>query len=167
MTAQSDIPVWGLLVVFATILIGSCKLFGPDFVAAHDDAIIKCDYNLKVDHVTKIGEVTFANGLVDEHYDRNDDGMTDIHALSYLIEPTDLDGLVPHQPNPILWQVDLDFDGEIDKVYIDIYGEGRCEDIKLYLDRNLPLPPEMFHGYDPLMPEELGDDHELPRGGHL
>ena len=159
---------WGIVVLFATALVGSCKLFGPDLVAAHDDAIIRCDRNLKVDHVTKVGEEMFQNGLLDEHYDRNDDGVADIHVLSSITGTTTDEGLVPHRPSPIIWQVDLDFDGQIDRAYIDIHGESRCEDIMLYLDYHAPLSPDVFRNYDPTVPRGAEEDEpNLPEGGHL
>ena len=159
---------WGIVVLLATALVGSCKLFGPDLVAAHDFAILYCSNNIKIEHVTKLDEETLQNGLLDEHYDRNGDRIADIHALSSITGAMDLEsGLVPHREHPIFWQVDLDFNGLIDIIYVDIHGEGRCDDIKPYLDLNAPLLPEMFHGYDPFGPEQLDDEHELPRGGHL
>ena len=169
MTTQSGIPVWGLVVVLATILVGSCKLFGPDLVAAHDDAIINCGRNIKITAVTKLGEgIQSSNGLLDEHYDRNSDGMIDIHALSSITGATDEDGFTPHREHPIIWQVDLDFDGLIDVAYIDIHGEGVCTDIVPYLDYNAPLPEQQFRDDDLIVPRPLDEEYDvLPKGGHL
>ena len=115
-------------------LVYSCEVT-PGY--AHDDAIVKCSNNIVYKSVTKLNEFRMENGLVDEHYDSNSDGLPDIHVLSSIRGVSDEDGLTPHDPNPVFWIVDLDFDGFEDKVYIDLHGEGQCGDIRLYRDLSI------------------------------
>jgi len=166
-STRNWVDVWIGLVIVGTLLalLGPCAA-NPAY--AHGDTIVKCDRNLKVDSVVKIDEKTLQNGLLDEHYDRNDDGLVDIHAYSAITGTMDENNLVPHRAFPIFWHVDLDFDGRVDKIFIDIHGEGRCGDIKLYLDMNAPLPDSMFNSPgEPTDPEIIEDEIILTPGGEL
>lgn len=116
---------------------------------AHDEAILYCNRNLTVAHVKKVFEqIDASNGLLSEGYDRNDDGKADIIAQSSIIGATNEEGFTPHRANPVFWFVDIDFDGKGDKVYIDTHGEGRCEDIVLYVDLTLPRGDREKPPYD-------------------
>ena len=103
---------------------------------AHDEAILKCSNNVLYKSVKKLSENRLANGLIDEHYDSNDDEKVDIHVLSSIKGPSDEYGFTPHDPNPVFWIVDLDLDGKEDMIYIDKHGEGNCNDIVPYLGLN-------------------------------
>jgi len=132
-------PRWPLLLIIvgvvAVVLLNQCMVM-PAY--AHDDAILKCSNNVDYKSVTKLNETLVMNGLLDEHYSSQGNDMVDIHVLSNVTGPADKDGFIPHQANPIFWSVDLDFDGVVDKVYIDVHGEGHCDDIILYQDLTAP-----------------------------
>ena len=126
----------GLWLVLST-LVWSCA------ADAHEEAIIECTNNIIYKYVRKMNETRLENGLLDEHYDSDADFVADIHVLSSIRGAADDDGLTPHDPNPVFWVVDKDFDGKEDAIYIDIHGEGKCDDIKLCKDLNKPeLNPE-------------------------
>ena len=130
----------GFWLVVST-LVYSCEV-PPAY--AHDDAILECSNNIVYKSVTKLNEFRMENGLLDEHFDSNHDNIPDVHVLSSIKGPSDEDGLTPHDPNPIFWIVDKDFDGSDDAVYIDIHGEGKCDDIILYSDLTKPnVNPEL------------------------
>lgn len=116
------------------------------FATGHDTEIVQCERNLRVSAVDKLEEVINENGTVSELYDRNQDGEADIEAVSYLVAIEEHDGDVTylHRPHPFLYIVDLDFDGNSDIVYVDKFGEGRCDDIVPYQD--LHLSPYNEHG---------------------
>lgn len=123
-------------------------VFQVGIVAAHSDAIVKCEQNIKYSQAVKVGEdlIVDSTGLYAEHYDTNGDGKFDIVALSQ----TDLADK-GHRRNPVFWIVDLDLDGAPDAIYIDKVGKGRCEDIVLYEDLNAPtsnfdLPQDIDKG---------------------
>jgi hypothetical protein len=109
---------------------------------AHETQIVQCDRNLKVEHVTKLGELLNENGTVSEFYDRNDDGRLDIEAVSHrgTADDDDRDTRIAHNRHPFFYIVDLDFDGTPDAAYVDIGGHGRCEDIRFYKDLRAPRP---------------------------
>lgn len=106
----------------------------------HNDQIIKCDRNLTYEEADKIAETVNPNNTVSEWYDTNRDGLADIEAISY-IDGYDENGEMTHDPFPFMWLVDLNFDENPDKVYVDIGGHGRCDEIKFYQDLYDPKAP--------------------------
>lgn len=107
---------------------------------AHDTEILKCDKNLKVEQVKKLGENINPNGTISEAYDRNGDEFVDIEAISHVNITRQETGaiVIDHAEHPFLYVVDLDFDGNPDMVYVDKSGLGKCEDIVLYKDLTVP-----------------------------
>jgi hypothetical protein len=122
------------------ILLAGAALAWAIPALAHDTEILQCDRNLKVESVKKLDERINPNGTVSEAYDRNGDGNIDIEAVSHIIASRQDGGAVvyDHVPHPFLYIVDLDYDGVPDAVYVDKSGEGRCDDIVLYLDLTKP-----------------------------
>jgi hypothetical protein len=110
----------------------------------HDTEILRCRNNLQIDAVEKVAEYLLPNGLLEEDYDRNGDGTADILTLSY-VRASHPDGQIDHDPHPVFYIADLDFDGNADVVYIDKYGAGQCEDIVLYRDLRVPAAQERLH----------------------
>ena len=165
-TRSSILRFWRDVAIALTMLgiIGMCVANASH---AHDDAILRCDRNIKIDRAVKVDEQTLTNGLLAEHYDRNGDGLVDIHVYSAITGFMDDNGYVPHKAFPIFWHVDLDFNGKVDKVYVDIHGEGRCDDIVLYLDLNAPLSEEMFRGVEPTDPKIVEEDTIITPGGEI
>ena len=150
--------MWPIIVLTFGIIISfflnKCAIT-PSY--AHDNAILECSNNIVYKSVTKLNEFRMENGLVDEHFDSNNDNIVDIHVLSSIKGATDEEGLTPHDPNPVFWIVDLDFDGFEDKVYVDLHGEGQCGDIRLYRDLSIgEVNPEQ---------QEPEDQRETNRGG--
>jgi hypothetical protein len=138
-----------LWLMLTALLLGMIvlALFLPMPAKAHDAAILRCSNNLVVKHVTKLSETINSNGTVSEWYDRNGDGKPDIEAISSILKQIVIS--VRHQEHPIFWVVDIDFDGLPDKVFTDIHGEGRCDDIVLYRDLLRGAEMEEYHGSPP------------------
>jgi hypothetical protein len=111
---------------------------------AHPDVILVCEKNLKVSHVSQVGEtMQYENGLIGERYDRNGDGKIDIEALSIPHAGEDKANIaakVEHRRFPLFYVVDVDLDGNPDAVYIDRTPDGvrdpkqHCANVVLYED---------------------------------
>lgn len=127
-------------VVASVVLVTAGLVTGLLVQAArgHTDALVACRLIPEAARLEQVGMILHPNGLVGERYDRNRDGMVDVEVLSavtgvrYNHETGSL--VVEHEPRPMLWIVDVDFDGLPDVVYNDEGGEGKCQDIKLYRD---------------------------------
>ena len=76
--------------------------------------------------------VTVMGNVVVRSWDRNLDGQRDAETYSELIG-----GPNRERPFPFKFIFDTDFDGVPDAKYLDIAGDGRCEDIKRY-----PMTPQ-------------------------
>lgn len=76
--------------------------------------------------------VTTMGNIVVRAWDRNYDGQKDAETYSELIG-----GPNRERPFPFKFIFDLDFDGTPDTKYLDIAGDGRCEDMKKY-----PMTPQ-------------------------
>lgn len=140
--------LWKFVVPFLVIWM---LMFMVRGAFAHSEAIVECSNNIPYKSAVKTNEFKMQNGLLDEHYDTNNDGVADVHVLSSITSPgLDDEGLVPHRANPTFWAVDYpDYDGNVDQIYIDVRGEGNCDDIKLYQDYREPLPDNPG-GKDPI-----------------
>lgn len=115
-----------------TWLVISVLLLMPLVAWSHDLEIKKC---MKVETVQKVKEVLNENGTLSEAYDRNGDGKVDIEVISHLLAAKISDTIeYEHAEHPLLYVVDLDYDGVPDVVYVDKTGTGTCEDIVLYED---------------------------------
>lgn len=112
----------------------------PSWAQAHSTEIVKCGNNIKYSKAVFVEDWSLPNGLLAEAYDTNGDGKTDVVALSAIkkTQPTQSGVRVEHNIHPIFWLVDLDLDGEPDKVFVDKKGEGLCSDIVLYKDLTEP-----------------------------
>jgi len=148
--------------VTATLFIGSLVLATTCVLsqeaAAHSAAITECRNNIIYDEAVLLEE-TLQSGYWAEHYDTNGDGKLDVMALSHILDmQTREDGVYyKHDPNPVFWMVDrqefdttgdglpdtVEYDGDPDTVFIDINGEGNCDDIKFYQDLRVPRNPNM------------------------
>ena len=62
--------------------------------------------------------------LLQQHFDRNGDGVLDLILVFDTERDADTLGL------PVLYLVDGDFDGRLDQGYYDREGHGRCQDME-------------------------------------
>ena len=110
----------------------------------HETDILNCNRNLYVTQADKVSEWELQNGLFAEGYDRNSDGLADIVTFSHTRGPTSSgdEPQVEHDPHPLFYIVDIDFDQLMDAVYIDVGGLGKCDEIILYEDLTIPHGPQ-------------------------
>lgn len=133
----------GLLLMGTT-----CVLIQP--AVAHPWAITQCSDNIIYE------EAVFLESWLDEGrvvywaeaYDTNGDGIRDVVTLSHVVRLDEKeDGTLHwyHDPRPVYWLVDRNYDNIPDEVYIDINGLGDCHDIKFYKDLRIPgaLSPDL------------------------
>ena len=99
----------------------------------------QCHRYVPTDTVVLIGAAILGNGLVAEYYDRNADGKADVISYSFKTKKG-------HQPFPVYYEVDLDYDTFPDKRYIDVRGNGRCENIFELEDYNSPGDHQNLEG---------------------
>lgn len=125
-------------------LVVSLLLLATSWAYGHPGQITVCNPDLKGKKVRYIGDGMLQNGMYAEAYDTNGDKKPDVITWSHVhaterVKSKKKDNVkVIHDPFPVFYLVDLDFDGRIDKVYIDKTGEGNCKDIVLYEDLTLP-----------------------------
>jgi hypothetical protein len=110
----------------------------------HSREITLCDRNIIYKKAERLGApyISESNGLIAEDYDTNGDKKADVITLSHT------DG-ASHKEHPVFWIVDLDFDGELDAIYVDKNGLGKCTDIVLYEDLGGPPGEEAFYSEKP------------------
>lgn len=75
---------------------------------------------------------TEVQGFVTEVYDITGDGIADIATYSPSIGGIDPDGTPSHKDAATFYELDNNGDGEPDILYIDKYGEKKCDDIVFY-----------------------------------
>lgn len=126
-------------------LLGLVVSLGVSTAYAHPGEIVHCNKGIKAKKVRQVYDKTLQNGLYAEAYDTNGDGKPDVIAWSTVYGVEKLTkgkgkgGVkVLHAPFPTFYLVDIDFDGLVDKIYVDTHGEGNCSDIVLYEDLNKP-----------------------------
>lgn len=140
-TALTNRSIWTLFALLPVLTVGLLTCIGqPQPAMAHPHAILKCGKNIKYAYAALINEGVDENGLYRERYDTNRDGKSDVAALSH-VRYASKDGDVVqyvHATDPIFYLVDLDFDGSVDRVYIDKGPGGNCDDIVLYEDWTKP-----------------------------
>lgn len=123
------------------LLLGGVVLAGVVLATqafAHNDVILKCS-NQKV--ATRLSDGVLPNGLFIERYDTNGDGRPDVLTLSHTTATKQLGGgkvEVEHTALPVFYVVDLDLDGEPDKIFVDTVGDGGCGAIAEYQDLTGP-----------------------------
>lgn len=143
---------WSVPAVLLFGLLTYCHT-APAVVFGHAYEIVACRGNLVINKAQLISEEPLENGLYAERYDTNGDGKVDIIALSTIIA-TRKDGedvvILTHAEHPTFYMVDLDYDDTPDVLYVDKGPGGRCEDIVLYRDFNIPQTPN----YKGLPPED-------------
>ena len=142
--------------LFAVILmVGTCT--AVKVAMAHSEAITECRNNIIYTEAVKLFE-DFDGSFVTEGYDTNSDGQMDVMALSNVTGRMQQgeNVIYQHDPNPLFWMVDrqefdttgdglpdtVEHDGNPDTVFVDIGGEGNCDDIKFYKDLRIPRGPD-------------------------
>jgi len=125
----------------ALLLVATCVVIQP--ARAHPWAITECHDNIEYAEAVKVGEWVDEGRVFywAEAYDTNGDGVKDVVALSHFITlERGMSGRIyqEHDPHPVYWLVDRDYDDIPDEAYIDINGKGNCHDIKLYKNLNNP-----------------------------
>jgi hypothetical protein len=112
-------PIWSALLL-------NLFVFGVEPVHGHLLAQSCGSFDHK--KVAKVAEWNYENGLLAESYDTDGDGKVNVTTLSHM----------PHDAHPLFYLVDLDQDDTADQTWIDPIGEGKCSDIVLYEDHNMP-----------------------------
>lgn len=134
-------------------LLGLVVSLGVATAFAHPGEISRCNTGIKAKSVKLITDNTLRNGMYAEAYDTNGDGKPDVVAWSSVRghEKKVRKGKeiikVLHDAYPTFYLVDVDRDGYIDKIYVDLLGEGNCKDIVLYEDMTLPGKRGIRGGY--------------------
>ena len=126
--------IWGCILII-TSCIAQPQLIHAQ-ITIHNEAILQCDENIKVEKAVLLKTEAQANGTVFEYYDRNGDENTDIIAISHILNAGE------HYSYPFMWIVDLDYDNTPDAVYIDMGEKNECKSIKLYKDLRQPHQEE-------------------------
>ena len=135
-----------LILALGILILGTCVAIQPGI--AHSRAITECSDNIIYTEAVFVRDWLDEGKVVywAEAYDTNGDGVKNVvtlsHITSLVMDPTNSHVIgYKHNPNPLYWLVDLNYDNVPDKAYIDINGNGDCHDIKLY--KNLRSPGAM------------------------
>jgi hypothetical protein len=129
--------VWRLIITPPSIRVGivlNLLVFG--ITPAEGHLLAQNCGTFDVKKVAKIAEWNYENGLFAESYDTDGDGKVNVTTLSH--PNRGKWGNDSHDAHPLFYLVDLDQDDYADQTWIDPIGEGKCSDIILYEDHNMP-----------------------------
>ena len=93
---------------------------------SEDEPLLRCDKNVIYDGANLLGLVLFPNGQVSAMVDTNGDNRMDVEMIyepGVIARPEDEDVF------PSRYRVDLNYDGEPDRTYIDPNARGICDEI--------------------------------------
>lgn len=124
-----------MIVMAAFVLIAQCA-GAPELVFSHSLKELKPCPVPSIDQKDKLVGAGF--DLIAEKYwrtfDLNTDRRSDFH-IEYDIKGVREDKTLILTPFPSTYYVDTDDDGTYDKIWIDMQGNGKCEDLRPFTGR--------------------------------
>jgi len=129
---------WNLIVVITmlTLILLVYLVVKPSQAQAHPHLILTCEKYVKHHQAELLQEGVLPNGLYSEAYDTNQDKEVDVEAISVVESTEVVEGqlVYHHEPYPLFYVVDLNFDRWPELVVQDVVRDGNCENLRTLVD---------------------------------